>query len=119
MVTGSWDKTVKYWDTRSPTAMATLQLSYRVNAMDVKHPMLVVATADRQIHVVDIRKPSQIFKSIPSNLELQTRSVACFPDASGFIVGSIEGRCAIQHIENEDKRCEFCHMEGFVYYRDC
>lgn len=119
VVTGSWDKTVKYWDTRSPTPMATLQLSERVYAMDVKHPLLVVATADRLIHVVDIRKPSQIYKSIQSNLKFQTRTVACFPDASGFAVGSIEGRCAIQHVEEKDKRNDFafkCHRDGADIY---
>ena len=105
MATSSWDKTLKYWDTRSPTAMATVQLSERCYAMDAKHPMLVVATADRQVHVFDIRKPSQIFKLIPSNLKFQTRAIACFPDAMGFVIGSIEGRCAVQHIENKDKLC--------------
>lgn len=119
VVTGSWDKTLKYWDTRSPTPMATLQLSERVYAMDVKHPLLVVATADRFIHVVDIRKPSQIYKSIQSNLKFQTRTVACFPDASGFAVGSIEGRVAIQHVEEKDKRNDFafkCHRDGADIY---
>jgi WD40 repeat protein len=114
VVTGSWDKTVKYWDTRSPSPMATLQLSERVYAMDVKHPLLVVATADRQIHVVDVRKPSQIYKSIPSNLKFQTRTIACFPDASGFAIGSVEGRCAIQHVEDKDKRCAFQFRSGLV-----
>lgn len=105
MATGSWDKTLKYWDTRSPTAMASVQLSERCYAMDAKHPLLVVATADRQVHIFDIRKPSQIYKSIQSNLKFQTRTIACFPDASGFAIGSIEGRCAIQHVEDKDKRC--------------
>jgi mRNA export factor len=104
VATGSWDKTLKYWDTRSPTPMASVQLSERCYAMDVKHPLLVVATADRQVHVFDIRKPSQIYKSIQSNLKFQTRTIACFPDASGFAIGSIEGRCAIQHVEDKDKR---------------
>lgn len=111
VVTGSWDKTVKYWDTRAPTAMATLPLSERVYAMDVRQPLLVVATADRQIHVVDTRKPSQIYKSIQSNLKFQTRTIACFPDASGFAIGSVEGRCAIQHVEDKDKRCA-AHVES-------
>lgn len=99
VATGSWDKTLKYWDTRSPTALATLQLPERVYAMDTRHPLLVVATADQQIHAVDVRKPSEIYSSIKSKLKFQTRTVACFPDGSGFAVGSIEGRCAIQHID--------------------
>ncbi|TYZ58543.1 hypothetical protein PybrP1_009561 [[Pythium] brassicae (nom. inval.)] len=119
VVTGSWDKTLKYWDTRSPTPMATLQLSERVYAMDVKAPLLVVATADRLVHVVDIRQPSAIYKTIQSNLKFQTRTVACFPDATGFAIGSIEGRVAIQHVEEKDKRNDFAfkaHREGTDIY---
>ncbi|KAF1331616.1 Wd domain-containing protein, partial [Globisporangium splendens] len=124
VVTGSWDKTVKYWDTRSPNPVATLQLSERVYAMDVKYPLLVVATADRLIHVVDLRQPSQIYKSIQSNLKFQTRTVACFPDATGFAVGSIEGRCAIQHVEDKDKKyvaafcCYLSNDFAFKCHRD-
>lgn len=119
MVTGSWDKTLKYWDTRSPTPMGTLQLSERVYAMDVKAPLLVVATADRLVHVVDIRQPSTIYKTITSNLKFQTRTVACFPDATGFAIGSIEGRVAVQHVEEKDKRNDFAfkaHREGADIY---
>ncbi|KAJ0412314.1 hypothetical protein ATCC90586_009504 [Pythium insidiosum] len=119
VVTGSWDKTVKYWDTRSPNPMAAVQLTERCYAMDAKHPLLVVATADRNVHVYDMRKPTQVYKTIASNLKFQTRTVACFPNATGFAIGSIEGRCAIQHIEDKDKKDDFafkCHREGADIY---
>ena len=51
LVTGSWDKTVKYWDLRSPTPAHTQQMPERVYAMDVQSELLVVGTADRQIQV--------------------------------------------------------------------
>lgn len=105
MVTGSWDKTVKYWDTRSPSALATVQLSERCYAMDARSPLLIVATADLQIHAIDVRKPSQIYTTVKSKLKFQTRTVACFPDGTGFAVGSIEGRCAIQHVEASEQSC--------------
>ncbi|RHY07068.1 hypothetical protein DYB25_011969 [Aphanomyces astaci] len=66
VVTGSWDKTVKYWDTRSPQPQATVQLSDRVYALDVSYPLMVVATADKQIHCFDLKKPSQIYAVIVS-----------------------------------------------------
>jgi mRNA export factor len=106
---------MKYWDTRSPQPMASVQLSERCYALDVKHPLLVVGTADRNIHIYDIRKPAQVYKTILSNLKFQTRTIACFPDASGFAVGSIEGRVAIQHVEEKDKSKDFafkCHRDG-------
>jgi len=36
LVTGSWDKTVKYWDLRSPNPVHTQQMPERVYAMDVQ-----------------------------------------------------------------------------------
>ena len=51
LVTGSWDKTVKYWDLRSANPVHTQQMPDRVYAMDVQEELLVVGTADRQIQV--------------------------------------------------------------------
>lgn len=73
LATGSWDRTLKYWDLRSPTPVHTQQLSERVYAMDCRDPLLVVGTADRQIHVINLNTPQQIFKSVQSPLKYQTR----------------------------------------------
>jgi hypothetical protein len=36
IVTGSWDRTVKYWDLRQSTAAASLNCQNKVYSMDVK-----------------------------------------------------------------------------------
>jgi mRNA export factor len=41
LVTGSWDRTVRIWDLRSPTAAATLNVGERVYAMDAKQQAIV------------------------------------------------------------------------------
>ena len=51
LVTGSWDKTIRYWDLRQPNPVHTQQLPERVYAMDVRHPLLVVGLANRRIQV--------------------------------------------------------------------
>lgn len=51
LITGSWDKTIRYWDLRSPNPVHTQQLPERVYAMDVRHPLLVVGLANRKIQV--------------------------------------------------------------------
>lgn len=104
VVTGSWDKTVKYWDLRQSTAVATLQCQDRVYTMDVKDNLLVIGTAERYINIVSLNEPGKIYKTIQSPLKWQTRVVACFKDAQGFGVGSIEGRCAMQYVEEKDSR---------------
>ena len=51
LVTGSWDRTVKYWDLRQPNPVHSQQMPERVYAMDVRYPLLVVGTAARRIQV--------------------------------------------------------------------
>jgi mRNA export factor len=104
IVTGSWDKTIKYWDLRQSQPVATVQMQERVYTLDVKKNLLVVGTADRYINVINLSKPTEIYKTLQSPLKWQTRAISCFPDASGFAVGSIEGRCAIQYVEEKDAR---------------
>lgn len=104
LVTGSWDKTIKYWDLRQQSAVATVQCQERVYTLDVKGKLLVIGTADRYINVINLDDPGKFYKTIQSPLKWQTRVVSCFPDATGFAVGSIEGRCAIQYVEEKDSR---------------
>ena len=114
LVTGSWDKTVKYWDCRQQQAIASLQCQERVYTMDARNSLLVIGTADRYINIVNLASPDKFYKTIQSPLKFQTRIVSCFTDATGFAVGSIEGRCAIQYVEEKDATLNFsfkCHRE--------
>jgi len=103
-VTGSWDKTIKYWDFRSATPAGTVQCQERVYTMDVKENLLVIGTADRYIDVINLKEPVKFYKTLQSPLKWQTRVVSCFTDSQGFAIGSIEGRCAIQYVEDKDQR---------------
>lgn len=106
LITGSWDKTVKFWDLRQANPVLTKNAPERVYSMDARDNMLVVATAERFINVLDLRNtgasPDDYYKKQQSPLKWQTRVVSCFADASGYAIGSIEGRCAIQYVEEKD-----------------
>eukprot|EP00897_Mesotaenium_endlicherianum_P009384 jgi/Mesen1/8474/ME000478S07969 len=119
LVTASWDKTVKYWDTRQQTPAHVQALPERAYALSVRHPLMVVATADRHIVVYNLTSPQTEYKKIQSPLKFQTRCVAAFPDKQGFLVGSIEGRVAVQHIEEAQQAKNFtfkCHRDGNDIY---
>lgn len=102
VVSGSWDKTLRYWDTRSPQPISTVQLPERVYCMDSSQKLLVVGCADRHIAIVDLNNPQQIFKNTMSPLKWQTRTVACYPQGNGYAIGSIESRCGIQYIDEAE-----------------
>ncbi|KND01555.1 uncharacterized protein SPPG_03356 [Spizellomyces punctatus DAOM BR117] len=113
-VTGSWDKTVRFWDLRQQNPVHVYQLGERCYVMDSSGPLLVIGSADRKLHVFDMNNPSTPFRVIDSPLKFQTRSIGCFTVSSspGFCVGSIEGRCQIQYIEEKQLSSSFsfkCH----------
>jgi len=101
LVSGSWDKILKYWDLRSPNPVASLALPERIYAMDICQDLLVVATAERHICIINLSNPTVIYRDIPSPLKWQTRTISCYPNAIGFAVGSIEGRVGLQWIDEK------------------
>ncbi|CAK9216548.1 unnamed protein product [Sphagnum troendelagicum] len=119
LVTGSWDKTLKSWDLRQQNPAHTQPLPERCYTMSVRHPLMVVGTADRNILVYNLASPQAKFKRIVSPLKYQTRCVATFPDKQGFLVGSIEGRVAVQHIDDAEQAKNFtfkCHRDNNDVY---
>ncbi|OAA33568.1 WD40 repeat-like-containing domain protein [Moelleriella libera RCEF 2490] len=119
IASGSWDGTIKFWDlSQTPGQPAvSLDVKERVYAMDIKENLCVVATPSKNIHVIDLTKPKDIYKTIQCSLHWQTRTVSCFKECDGFAVGSIEGRCAIQYIEEKNAGSNFsfkCHRDPAV-----
>ncbi|KAL0075701.1 WD40-repeat-containing domain protein [Phycomyces blakesleeanus] len=114
LATGSWDRTIKYWDLRSPQPIGSVQLPERCYSMDSVGNLLVAATAERHILLFDLSNPTTIFKQTISPLKWQTRTVACFIDGKGYAVGSIEGRVGIQYIDEKEQSKSFsfkCHRD--------
>jgi len=112
LITGGWDKMLKYWDLRSPNAIATVQLKERCYAMDVTYPLLVVGTAERHMQVFNLTNPSVPYRDMISPLKWQTRVVKTFTTADGFAIGSIEGRVSMQYVEDNRASSNYsfrCH----------
>ena len=96
IVTGSWDKTVRYWDLRQHRPLATIDLKDKVYSMDTQKKRLIVATAGLRFSSINLDNPTNI-EECPqiSNLKGETRVVRCFPDARGFVAGSTGGKAAV------------------------
>lgn len=119
VASASWDKTLRLWDRRQKLAAMTLPLPERCYAMDVKESLMVVGCAERHVltydldELVRIRKPKQHAQTA---LKQATRCIACFPDQSGYAVGSVEGRVSIVSFKDPSTTFSFkCHrLDGQV-----
>jgi mRNA export factor len=119
VVTGGWDRKLKFWDCRSPTPAGVMELPERVYAMDVRDTMLVVATANRQMLVYDCQGQPREHTRKESPLKYQTRCVSVFTDKTGFAVGSIEGRVGIHYVHKVPGKESFafkCHRQDTNVY---
>ncbi|CAG0886452.1 unnamed protein product [Cyprideis torosa] len=116
LMTGSWDKTLKFWDTRQPNPVFTINLPDRCYYADVKYPMAVVGAGNRGVIVYQLENQPTEFKKIDSPLKYQHRCCSIFMDKkgtpTGFAIGSVEGRVAIQYINPTNPKDNFtfkCH----------
>lgn len=105
VASAGWDSQFYLWDIRtSGTApISTLQLPAKAFAMDVDptHNRLVVCTAGRRTCIIDVRGGKvELVLNRESSLKYQTRCVKFFRKGVGLALGSIEGRVAVEFLED-------------------
>ena len=106
---------------RAPTPILNIDLPERAYCADVDFPMAVVGTAGRGIIIyqLDGGQPKE-YKKIESPLKYQHRCVSIFRDKktsqpTGFALGSVEGRVAIQYLNPPTPKDNFtfkCHRSN-------
>ena len=103
-VSGGWDGVLKVWDVRNGNGamIHEAKLGGKVFGMDLRQHLVVVATSAREIGVYDLRNFNHPVERKESPLKYQTRCVRIFPDLSGYALGSIEGRVALEHFGDRD-----------------
>ncbi|KAM8713638.1 hypothetical protein ACLKA7_013889 [Drosophila subpalustris] len=120
LMTESWDKTLKIWDTRSPVPMFNLNLPDRCYATDVLYPMVAVVCASNSIVTYSLDKLSMGSRCVESKLKQQMRCISLFRDMdsvsngpAGFVVGGIEGRTAVHYLKGASESFAFkCHRSS-------
>ncbi|KAI4963776.1 hypothetical protein ZWY2020_010516, partial [Hordeum vulgare] len=134
LVATSWDNQVRCWEIGNGNSQPKASISHDQPMMvplssggcdkQVKMWPLLSGGRLRRLQCIGTRQANpahvqQLPDPIQSLLKYQTRCVAAFPDQQGFLVGSIEGRVGVHHIDDSQQSKNFtfkCHREGNVIF---
>lgn len=133
LISSSWDKTLHIHHTDNPALVpATLTLPVKPFKLAISSTKLVVAMANRLIHIYDLSAiamiSSQSSQPAPnaidleplqvreSSLKFMTKAVASMPNGEGYASSSIEGRVAVEWFdaseESQNRKYAFkCHRQ--------
>ncbi|KAK0193158.1 WD40-repeat-containing domain protein [Armillaria mellea] len=101
LITGSWDRTLRFWDPRAEGGGAQQQhaMPERVYHVDIVGHMLVLAMASRLVRIYDTRRMEAPLQERESSLKYLTRSLACMANGEGYAMASTEGRIAVEYFD--------------------
>jgi cell cycle arrest protein BUB3 len=138
IASAGWDSQCHVWDVRQQAPVATVQLPGKAFSMDYDavHNRVVVATSGRRTCFLDVSNPASASASLDSDstsmmlleressLKYQTRCVRFFPDGAAIALGSVEGRVAVEFLDELNvpatggrKKYAFkCHRSGDLVY---
>ena len=94
LMTGSWDKTLKFWDTRQPNPILSIDTGERCYCADVEYPMAVVGTAGRGIIIYNLEGTPRELKRIEPPLKYQHRCISVFKDKKNQPTGGFSNALA-------------------------
>lgn len=105
VVTGSWDRSLRFWDSRQAVAcLGAIGVGSKVFALDVRSDLIVAGCADKFVHIYDMRQLAVPVERRETSLKHQLRAVKISVDGSSYASASIEGRVAVEFFDPEENQ---------------
>lgn len=111
-IAGSWDGSLQVIEHITHTVKSVNQIeNAKILSMDCSNEHLVVATTGNKIVIYKLPlSPLNKGTLIDSGLQYQIRDIKLIPDGSGYVIGSIDGRVAVEYFTDASKQFAFrCH----------
>lgn len=92
VITASWDKTIKFWDTRSSQCTKTIDCDGKVFCMDLQNNLMCYGTSTNVLYSVNLTNLDSTKKHSPK-FNYMLKCVSVGSDDKSVLVGGIEGKC--------------------------
>uniref|UniRef100_A0A0K0E6Y5 WD_REPEATS_REGION domain-containing protein n=1 Tax=Strongyloides stercoralis TaxID=6248 RepID=A0A0K0E6Y5_STRER len=116
LFTGSYDGLVLVWNIPDKAISMTLNVGEKVFAMDNNKDYIVVGTSKQSLYTFDLNNLSAAPTIRRDIAKCQIRDLKILNDSSTIVIGTIEGRVAVEPLEeneeSKDKKYAFkCHRK--------
>ncbi|OLL22057.1 Mitotic checkpoint protein BUB3 [Neolecta irregularis DAH-3] len=99
LISGSWDKSLKLYDSKSGNSAGDICLPEKVYTMATVNTKVIVGMANRKVYIFDTRNFKMPLQKRESSLKFMTRTIECMPNGEGYISTSVEGRVAVEFFD--------------------
>ncbi|KAI8329520.1 WD40-repeat-containing domain protein [Chlamydoabsidia padenii] len=100
LYSGSWDKSIGAWDTRTQHHSTHL-ISHKVYSMDLQDCTLAVALSNEQVHLYDTRKMDTPWNVWDTKVHGMLKTVRLMPNHQGVACSSMKGSVSMNHFGNQ------------------
>ncbi|KAI3467287.1 hypothetical protein Pfo_023950 [Paulownia fortunei] len=106
IITAGWDKKVKFWDARSANSVGCLSNpGVEVESMSLSGFNLMVALKS-SVHMYDVRYLNGSVQVKELFMDIHIKCVRSNSDLEGFVVGSTDGRVALEYLGKSNSKNE-------------
>ena len=104
----SYDKTIKFWDLKSPQSATSFNLGYKVYCSDFLFPVIAVGLSDEKMLIINLNNMQALQKTpldyidSPLGPTSQLTAIGFFTDGSGLGSASHDGRANLSQMSQDN-----------------